>query len=209
MKRALEDCDEEEESKKIKESDMSVLQEIQEKLTETGNELNTEMEHAKQKYYVSYFKKVVEKLPISKDIIDTSSISDSYEGFLKTYSIAKTCVNAEIQLKKMMAFNSIYDMLTGLAGKFIHDKVIVPNINSLVSNETLENAYSVYQNQLNDQVDEGTTELHCISYLIQDEIEKKETIKIPNPIYNRFTQQMTAVSKYITEILKSIASRQL
>lgn len=203
MKRSLEDSDDERETKRVKDSDMQVLQEMHEKLTQTGNEINAEMEAVKEKYYVSYFKKVLEKLPISNNIIDVSNIGDDHEGFIKTYTIAKTCVNAELQLKKIMAFNSIYDMLTGLAGKFVHDKYIVPNFDSFVSPDTLDRAYSAYQTQL--AVQDDCSELHCISYLIQNEIDSKEPLKVPNPIFNRFTQQMTAVSKYVIEILKSVA----
>lgn len=203
MKRKNEDSEETEEVKKMKESDLNVYHEIQEKLSETGNELNSELEKAKQKYYISYFKKAVEKLPITSDIIDINNIGEGYEGFLKTYSIAKTCVNADLQFKKIVAFNSIYDMITNVAGKFIHDRVIVPNMSSMVESDILNNAFKIYQKELTSQDD--SSQLHCISYLIQDEIEKKEISKIPNPIYNRFTQQMSAVSKYISEILRSLA----
>lgn len=209
MKRSYDEIDDEDSTKKIKESDMEILQEVQDKLTQTNNEINKELEFAKQKYYVSYFKKAMEKLPICNDIIDTSTITDSYEGFLKTYSIAKTCVNAEIELKKMLAFNSIYDMITSVLGKCIHESVISPYLKLFVSPKNLENAYSIYQNELLFQEDANSTELHCISYLIQKEIEKKECMKIPNPMYNKCTQQLTALSKYITEILKSIAFKHI
>lgn len=203
MKRSHEDSENEEETKRFKDSEMEVIQEMHEKLSQTSKEIDNEMEAAKEKYYISYFKKVIEKLPISNNIIDTSGITDTHEGFIKTYSIAKTCVNAEIQLKKIMAFNSIYDMVTGLAGKFIHDKYIIPNFNTYVPTQVLENAYAVYHEKM--CCEDECSELHCISYLIQNEIDSKEPLKVPNPIFNRFTQQMTAVSSYITEIIKSIA----
>ncbi|GIY41337.1 uncharacterized protein CDAR_66721 [Caerostris darwini] len=196
MKRTHSECDEEDETtKRKKECDMEVLQEMQEKLTQKNNEVNAEMECAKQKYYISYFKKVIEKLPISKDIIDVSTISESIQGFSKVYSICQTCVNAEIQLKKLMALNSIYDMIFNLSSKVIHDKAIIPYLSSLIPKEVLMNAFSVFQTDLNEKEDDDTNKLHCVSYLIQDEIEKKETLKIPNPIYNRFTKQITALEK--------------
>lgn len=183
--------------------EMEVLQEMHDKLTQSGKELDHEMEAAKEKYYINYFKKVIEKLPISQDIVDTTTIQDTHEGFIKTYSIANTCVNIELQCKKTIAFNSIYDMLTGIVSKIVHDKFIVPNIASFIPKVALQHAFSIYQNEMS--VEDECTELHCISYLIQNEIESKQSLKVPNPIYNRITHQMTAVSKYITEILKSVA----
>ncbi|GFT69146.1 uncharacterized protein NPIL_84681 [Nephila pilipes] len=204
MKRAHESSDSEVEAKRKKECDIEVLQEMQEKLTRKGNEVNEEMESAKQKYYISYFKKVIEKLPISKDIVD---VSENLQGFHKIYSICQTCVNAEIQLKKLMAINSINDMLFNLGSKLVHDKAIIPYLSNLIPKQVLMEAYSVFQTDLNEKEEEDdTNKLHCVSYLIQDEIEKKEGLKIPNPIYNRFTKQITAISKYITIVLRGIVS---
>ncbi|GFT61741.1 uncharacterized protein TNCV_2563731 [Trichonephila clavipes] len=200
MKRAHSDSDPE--SKRKKECDMEVLQEIQERLVHKGKEVNEEMECAKQKYYISYFKKVLEKLPISKDLIDTSAITESLQSFNKIYSICQTCVNAEIQLKKLMAINSIYDMLFNLGSKLIHDKAISPYLSNLIPKDVLTEAFSVFQLDLNEGNDDD--KLHCVSYLIQEEIEKNESLKIPNPIYNRFTKQIAALSKYITAILRGI-----
>ncbi|GBM91817.1 hypothetical protein AVEN_15696-1 [Araneus ventricosus] len=206
MKRSHEE-EEDIEFKRRKELDFEVLQEMQDKLLEKENEVSEEMECAKKKYYISYFKKVIEKLPISKDIIDVSTISENIQGFSKVYSICQTCVNAEIQLKKLMAINSIYDMIFNLGSKLVHDKAIIPYVSSLIPKNVLIEAFSVFQNDLNEKEDDDTNKLHCVSYLIQDEIEKKEILKIPNPIYNRFTKQITAVSKYITTILKGIATK--
>ncbi|GFR25849.1 uncharacterized protein TNCT_171311 [Trichonephila clavata] len=177
---------------------------MQERLVNKGKEVNEEMECAKQKYYISYFKKVVEKLPISKDIVDISSITESFQGFNKIYSICQTCVNAEIQLKKLMAINSIYDMLFNLGSKLVHDKAISPYLSALIPKDVLTEAFSIFQVDLNESSDDD--KLHCVSYLIQEEIEKKESLKIPNPIYNRFTKQISALSKYITAILRGIVT---
>lgn len=205
MKRTHEtDSEGEEETKRFKESDLDVFHEIQDKLNHTGNELNEELEIAKRKYYVSYFKKAYEKLSPMSDVININNIPDTIEGFYKAFSISKICVATTMEIKKTKAFTSIYDMVTNAVGKVVHDKVIVPYMGSIVQKDVLENAYKVYQTELTCEDDCHTTELHCLSYLIQNEIEKKDNLKIPNPIYNRFTQQMTAVSKYVSEILKSI-----
>lgn len=192
-------------TKKIKTSEINVLKEMQQKLTNTDSKINDEIELTKQKYFVSYFKKVLKELPVCNNIIDLESIQETKEGFYKTYSIAKTCVSSHLQLKKIMAFNSVFDMINGVISKYIHDKYISPNLKNFLSEPSLNNVFAKYQEALVSEDNENVTELHCISYLIQNEIEKNEPIKVPNPVFNRITQQVTALSKYITELIKEIA----
>lgn len=192
-------------AKKIKTSDINVLKEMQQKLTNTDTKINDEIEITKQKYFVSYFKKVLQQLPVCKNIIDLESIQENKEGFYKTYSIAKTCVSSHLQLKKIMAFNSVFDMINGVFSKYIHDKFISPNLKSFLSEHSMNNVFAKYQEALVSEDNQNVTELHCISYLIQNELEKSEPMRVPNPIFNRITQQITALSKYITELIKEIA----
>lgn len=192
-------------TKKIKTSELNVLKEMQQKLTNADSKINDEIELTKQKYFVSYFKKVLKELPVCNNIIDLESIQENKEGFYKTYSIAKTCVSSHLQLKKIMAFNSIFDMINGVISKYIHDKYISPNLKTFLSENSLNNVFAKYQEALVSEDNQNVTELHCISYLIQNEIEKNEPIKVPNPVFNRMTQQVTALSKYITELIKEIS----
>lgn len=192
-------------TKKIKASDMNVLKEMQQKLTNADLKINDEIESTKQKYYVSYFKKVLKELPVCNNIIDLDSIEENKEGFYKTYSIAKTCVSSHLQLKKIMAFNSVFDMINGVISKYIHDKYITPHLKSFLSEHSLKNVFAKYQEALVSEDSKNVTELHCISYLIQCEVEKNQPITVPNPIFNRITQQVTALSQYITELIKEIA----
>lgn len=195
--------------KKVKTSDIEVLKEMQNKLNQSDAKITNEVELTRQKYFVSYFKKVLKELPVCSDVIDLDSIQESRDGFFKTYSIAKTCVSSHLQLKKIMAFNSIFDMIHGVVGKFIHDKYVRPNLKKFLSENSLRNAFIKYQESLVNEDGTKIVELHCIAYLIQNELEKQRPVKVPNPLFNRFTQQMTAISKYITEIIKEIAMKPL
>lgn len=208
MKRKLLSTDEDP-VKKMKTSDLNVLKEMQSKLHQTDVNINAEIERTKQKYFVSYFKKVLKEIPICSDVIDLDSIEENRDGFFKTFSIAKTCVNSHLQLKKIMAFNSIFDMVHGVIGKFVHDKYVRPSLKNFLSESSLSNAFVKYQESLISEDREKILELHCVAYLIQLEIQKQEVLQIPNPLYNRFTQQMSAISKYITEIIKEIAMKPL
>lgn len=207
MKRNRED-DPEETVKRVKESDVSVLTDLNDKYSQIGSDVNDELKKAREQYLVSYLKKVIEKLPLSKQVIDvTAEVSDGPEGFLKMYSIAKTVVHSEAQLRTMVAFNSVFDMLNGLVGKFLHDKFIKPHLEQYLTEEQLQLAISSYQDVLNqqDENEKSSMELHCVAYLIQTELEKKEMLKVPNPMFSRITKQINAVSKYITCLLMSIA----
>lgn len=192
-------------AKKIKTSDIEVLKEMQTKLNQSDLKINEEVELTKQKYFVSYFKKVLKELPICSNIIDLDSIKENKDGFLKAYSVVKTCVNSHFQLRKIKTFNSMFDTIHNVAGKYIHDKFICPYLKKFLSENSLKNAFAKYQETLVFEDKDKFTELHCIAYLIQEEIEKNEPLKVPNPLYNRFHQQVTAACNYIKELIKAIA----
>lgn len=209
MKRAArEDDDPEETAKRVKTSDAEVLTDLNEKYAGIHSDVNHELKQAREQYLVSYLKKVIQKLPLSKQVIDEAAeVQEGPEGFLKMYSIAKTVVHSEAQLKKMMAFNAVFDMLNSLVGKFVHEQIMKPYLEKYLSSDQLQMAFSSYQDVLSQQDDTQKTsmELHCVAYLIQSELEKKEILKVSNPVYSRLTRQMNAASKYITCLLMSIA----
>lgn len=195
----------ENDNKKIKTSDIEVLKEMQNKLSGYDLQIKSEVDSVRQKYYVSYFKKVLKELPACNNIIDLDSIEEDREGFFKTFSIAKTCVNSHLELKKIMAFNAAFDMLNGVVSKYIHDKYISPCVKNFITENSLNNAFAKYQETLRSE--DKFMELQITAYALQAEFEKNEPLKVPNPIFNRMTQQISAVSKYFIEILKSIAMK--
>lgn len=208
MKRTHEENEyENDTAKRVKESDVSVLTTLKDKYSQAGEEINKELERTTEKYYVSFLKKVILKLPLSKEILDsTKDVGDGYDSYLTMFSIAKTCVHSEIQMKKLMAFNAVFDMISSLIGKSIHDRIITPYMSRFLPEEHLAAAFASYQECLSSEQCNASTELHCITYLIQTEIEKKEPLKIPNPMRNRATQHLKAVSEYITKLLSQYAS---
>ena len=190
---------------RVRETDKCVMDALKSKYE--GERIDKDSELIKQKYLITYMKKVIEKLPMSQEIIDASADLTSGDEFLKMYSIAKTCVHSELHLKKLVAFNSIFDMASHLLGKGIHDHYIVPYLKNIVAEERLDAAYESFREALSSDDNNTSTELHCIAYLIQNEMEKNQPLKIPNPIFNRFTQQVKAASQYVTTILSSLASK--
>lgn len=210
MKRSHDDqesSDPSPEAKRVRDSDVSVLLDLKDKYARVGSDMNEELERAKQTYLISYLKRAIKQLPMSEEIINASEVKDGYEGFLNMYSLAKTCVHMHIQIKKVAAFNAIYDMLNGLLGQMIHDRFVSHYFRGIIPEVQLQNALINYQEALKSDDNNINTELHCVAYLIQTEMDKKEPLKVPNPMYNRLTQQMKAVSKYITTLLAGIATK--
>lgn len=201
--------EEDDTAKKIKTSDIEVLKEMQTKLNQSDLKINEEIEITKQKYFVSYVKNVLKELPICSKIIDLESIKETRDGFLKAYSIVKTCVNSHFQIKQIKTLNSLFDAIHNVAGKFLHDKYISPYLKKFLPESSLQNAFAKYQETLVSEDNDKITELHCYAYLIQKEIEKNEPLKIPNPLYNRFNQQLTAACNYVKELIKAIATTPL
>ncbi|GFY38832.1 uncharacterized protein TNIN_3571 [Trichonephila inaurata madagascariensis] len=147
MKRSHEE-EEDEPSAKLPKSDLitnsdkNLLNEIKHNLESEGDRINEQLTKTRQQYYMSYMKKVMEKIPMSRNIMGSiTNIPEGYEGFLKMFSIAKTMVHSEIQLKKIRAFNSIFDMANGLVGKLIHDRYIAPHLNEIINPDQLQKAF--------------------------------------------------------------------
>lgn len=192
-------------AERVRDSDRNIMDALKNKYD--GNRVDQESELIKRKYLVTYMKKVIQKLPMSGEIIDASEKVTGGDEFLKMYSVAKTCVHSELQLKKLFAFNSIFDMISHLIGKGLHDHYVTPYLKSLVPQERLDVAYESFRDALKSDDSNISTELHCVAYLIQGQLDKGKSFQIPNPIYNRFTQQLKAASQYITSILSSLASK--
>lgn len=192
-------------AERVRDSDRHMMDALKNKYD--GNRIDQESELIKRKYLITYMKKVIQKLPMSSEIIDASEKVTGGDEFLKMYSVAKTCVHSELQLKKLFAFNSIFDMISHLIGKGLHDHYVTPYLKSLVPQERLDVAYDSFRDALKSDDSNISTELHCVAYLIQHEMDKQQPFKIPNPIYNRFTQQLKAASQYVTSLLSSLASK--
>lgn len=207
--------DEEEEegeplTNRVRQTDIRVLTAMKDKLD--GETINRDVEKIRQQYLINYMKTVIEKLPLSQHLIDTRNMElNDVDEYLKMFSIARTCVHTQMQVQKLDTFNAIFDMMTRLVGKGIHDRVITPYLQNVVSKHHLDVAYASFQDALSDKGDEShlCTELHCVTYLIQTEMEKSRPLKIPNPIFNRFAQQLKAGSRYVTTILSALASQPL
>lgn len=216
MKRGLDDDEDSSDStKKLrdeeKETDVMVLTAVKTKMTEM-EQLQSELEDIKRKYLGSYLNMVLEKLPASREII-LAARKLVGDNFLKMFSVAKMCVQSDLQLKQMIAVNSFIETVIGVVGKVMHDRVIAPYLEETIPRAQLDLAYEGFLHELMkpDESSEISTELHCITYLIQNEMEKSKPLRIPNPAFNRFSHHVKATAAYVSKIIKhmSIQSIQL
>ena len=178
---------------------------VMEKVRNADQGYDAELEDAKHKYYVSYFRKTLEKLPCSKNILDSINIENNRDGFYKCFSIAKMCVNCEVEMKKYKSINMVINIFSSLLGKVIHTNFVLPYFSGIVKPEDLSNALLTYQSEIA-KTDEPN-ELLCVAYLIQNELENETQLRIPNPMYDGLNKQISAISKYIVGIIKSITSK--
>lgn len=196
----------------IRASDEQLWRDLRDKYGRgTDDELNADITRQQreitQKYYKSYIKKLLEKIPIGKTILQVTDIDniDDFQGFFRMFSAAKTVVHANMELKKRQAFNRIFDMLIGLVGRYVHDKVVSTMIAQYVTKEVADEAFYTYQRELASDDDSTALELQCVTYLIQTELEKDSSFKVQHPIMNRFSQQAKALSSYVLSLLSAIA----
>lgn len=211
VKRSLEDEDSSDPTKRSrdeeKETDVKVLTAVKAKITET-EQLHSELEDIKRKYLGGYLNTVLEKLPASREII-LATRELVGDDFLKMYSVAKMCVQSDLQLKQMVAANAFIETIIGVVGKAIHDRVIAPYLVETVPRAQLDLAYEGFLHELMkpDESSEISTELHCITYLIQNEMEKSKPLRIPNPAFNRFSHHVKATAAYVSKIMKHMSTQ--
>ena len=207
MKRPSDDGEEVESKRRQVESE--TLKEIRENLMDQVRNANQsydiELEEAKHKYYVSYFKQALEKLPHSKNILEKINIEDNRDGFYKCFSIAKMCVKCELDMKKYIGVNMVVNMFSSLVGKLVHANIVSPYFTGVIDDEELSNALLTYQSEI--AKDDAPNELQCVAYLIQNEMENESELRIPNPMFDGLNKQISAVSKYVVEIIKSVANK--
>jgi hypothetical protein len=204
MKRSIEE--ESEADKRFKndeEIEMNALADMG-KLLEKSNAYENEVADATMKYYITFFKRALKELPLCEDVFSHMNIGEDRESFYKAFSVAKTCINCNLQIKKYVAFDAVFNVASGVVGQVVHHRYIEPVLSHLIDETHLKKAFATYQTALGEE--EEPNKLQCVAYLIQTELDKREPCKIPNPMLNGVTKQITAISKYLISLLQSVAN---
>lgn len=184
-----------------------ILKDLQANLMK--GDLNDHMEkrlfETQRQYFTVYMERLMNKMPLGKELVNIISSRNGPNDFEYMFTAAKSLIQSQMRVKQIKAFHAVFDMVYGLVLRYVHEKVVSPALLKVLSSKQLQLAYEKYQNCSETEEDGTETEFQCLLYCIQEMLENKETVKIPNPLYSRFTQQMKAMSEYIIALLVSMS----
>ncbi|GBL90165.1 hypothetical protein AVEN_739-1 [Araneus ventricosus] len=144
---------------------------------------------------------------MGSQIVDIVKQIDSgkEDSFLCMYTAAKNVIQSNMRVKQIKSFHAVFDMVYGLFWRYMHEKVVSPSLSKMIPPRQLKEAYDTYQKYIQKEEEGNEFELQCLLYCIQEEMERENPSKIPNPLYSRLTQQMKAMSEYIITLLVSVS----
>lgn len=183
-----------------------ILQDLKTNLLK-GGDLNTSIEErlfeTQKQYFTVYMEKLMHKVPMGEDLVKI--IKGGSNEFEYMFTAAKSVIQSQMRVKQIKAFHAVFDMVYGLMWRYVHEKVVSPTLEKVLNSRQLERAYEKYQECSKTEEEGSVVEMQCLLYCIQEMLESQEPVKIPNPLYSRFTQQMKAMSDYVITILVSLS----
>ena len=186
-----------------------ILQKLQENLKKgnLNDHISTRICETEKRYFTVYMEKLINKLPLGKDLANIIAEKAGANEFEYMFTAAKSVIQSQIRVKQIKTFHAVFDMVYGLVWRYVHKNIISPTLvnHQIVSAKQLQLAYENYQNCSKTEEDASTMELQCLLYCIQEMLENQESVKIPNPYYSRLTQQMKAISEYVITLLVSMS----
>lgn len=182
-----------------------ILQDLQNNLLK--GDLNASIEkrlyETQRKYFTMYMEKLMQKVPMGEDLVKI--IKKGTDDFEYMFTAAKSVIQSQMRVKQIKAFHAVFDMVYSLMWRYVHEKVVSPTLEKIISLRQLNEAYDKYQSCSKTEEEGPVIEMQCLLYCIQETLESQEAVKIPNPLYSRFTQQMKAMSEYVITILVSLS----
>lgn len=182
-----------------------ILQELQENLLK--GDLNSSIEQrlfeTQKQYFTVYMEKLMHKVPMGEDLVKI--VKGGANEFEYMFTAAKSVIQSQMRVKQIKAFHAVFDMVYSLMWRYVHEKVVSPTLDKVLSSAQLHRAYERYQACSKTEEEGSVVEMQCLLYCIQEMLESQEPVKIPNPLYSRFTQQMKAMSEYVITILVSLS----
>lgn len=207
MKRGYEEENGEEEPSKCRREEETILQDLHSNLLK--GDLNSQIEkrlfETQKEYFTVYMEKLMHKIPMGEDLVKIIQNRGSSNEFEYMFTAAKSVIQSQMRVKQIKAFHAVFDMVYSLMWRYVHEKVVSPTLNKVLSSHQLNVAYEKYQNCSNMEEEGPVIEMQCLLYCIQEMLESQEPVKIPNPLYSRFTQQMKAMSEYVITILVALS----
>lgn len=209
MKRGHEEETGEEEPRpsKCRVGEETILQDLHSTLLK--GDLNSQIEkrlfETQKEYFTVYMEKLMHKIPMGEDLVKIIQNRGDHNEFEYMFTAAKSVIQSQMRVKQIKAFHAVFDMVYSLMWRYVHEKVVSPTLNKVLSSQQLNVAYEKYQNCSNTEEEGPVIEMQCLLYCIQEMLESQEPVKIPNPLYSRFTQQMKAMSEYVITLLLALS----
>lgn len=185
----------------------TILHDLQSNLLK--GDLNSQIEkrlfETQKEYFTVYMEKLMYKIPMGEDLVKIIQSKGSPNEFEYMFTAAKSVIQSQMRVKQIKAFHAVFDMVYSLSWRYVHEKVVSPTLEKVLSSKQLNLAYEEYQNCSNMEEEGSVIEMQCLLYCIQEMLESQEPVKIPNPLYSRFTQQMKAMSEYVITLLVALS----
>ncbi|GBN19725.1 hypothetical protein AVEN_261802-1 [Araneus ventricosus] len=168
--------------------------------------LNRQLMETQKQYYAMYLEKLMHAIPMGKAIIETIEKNGRAGDFNYMYTASKTIVQSLMTIQQSKAIKSIVDMVAGVMCRYMHERVIVPMLQTVVHNTQLRRAYQAYQASVNREENDAELEMRCLLHCIHEELEKEkdQCFNVVNPFKSQLTQHMKAVSEYVVALLVSV-----
>lgn len=190
-----------------KKEEVHILQDLQTNLLK--DDLNSHIEkrlfETQKEYFTVYMEKLMHQIPMGENLVNIIQNRGGPNEFEYMFTAAKSVVQSHMRVKQIKAFHSVFDMGYNLMWRYVHEKVISPALIKILTNRQLNLAYEKYQICSKMEEESSVIEMQCLLYCIQEMLENQETVKIPNPLYSRFTQQLKAMSEYVIALLVSMS----
>lgn len=203
-----ESSDSESDSPKImRTQETAILQDLQKGLTQTDNDsINNQLLNTQKQYFTMYMEKLMNQLPMGKDIIATIHKNGQADDFMYVYTASKTIIQSIMTVKQHKAMKSIVDMVAGIVCRYMHDRVISPMLQPVIQDEHLKRAFHAYQSSIQQEENDNELEMRCLLHCIHQTLKKDQySVELVNPLYAQMTQQMKAVSDYVVTLLISVS----
>lgn len=190
-----------------KKEETNILQDLQENLLkgDLNNHIEKRLFETQKQYFTVYMEKLMHQIPMGENLANIIQNRGGSDEFEYMFTAAKSVVQSHMRVKQIKAFHSVFDMGYSLMWRYVHEKVISPTLIKVLSTQQLNLAYEKYQICSKTEEDGSVIEMQCLLYCIQEMLESQETVKIPNPLYSRFTQQLKAMSEYVITLLVSMS----
>lgn len=190
-----------------KKEETHILQDIQTNLLkdDLNNHIEKRLFETQKEYFTVYMEKLMHQIPMGENLVNIIQNRGGPNEFEYMFTAAKSVVQSHMRVKQIKAFHSVFDMGYNLMWRYVHEKVISPTLIKIVSSQQLNLAYEKYQTCSKMEEESSVIEMQCLLYCIQEMLENEETVKIPNPLYSRFTQQLKAMSEYVIALLVSMS----